>query len=421
MNNAYSRQCAILKNACSRRGRVRDIAGGVTAPAGFRIGTAQCGIKYQDRDDLALIVSDCNAVCAGMFTTNRVKGAPVIVSREHVKSGSARAIVANSGNANVCNGEVGLEAAVAMTRETASQVGCDPDDVLVASTGVIGREFPIKRALAGIPAAYSKLTGDSGTLAARAIMTTDTVPKETAIEFEAGDMTVRIGAMAKGSGMISPNMATMFCFITTDASIEPNALRKALRYAVEESFNCITVDGDMSTSDTVIVLANGMAGNSTLKSRSKAFDAFTEGLNEVCLRMAKAIVRDGEGATKFVTVRVTDAAGKDDARQVGLAIANSPLVKTACFGNDPNWGRIICATGYSGVPVDENHLVISMNGTLLYDAGRVIPLDDAEMRKSLAGTDIDIEVSLGMGKAESVLYTTDMTYDYIRINAEYTT
>lgn len=400
---------------------MRNIPGGVTAPAGFRAGTAQCGIKYKDRDDLALIVSDCDAACAGMFTTNRIKGAPVIVSREHVKNGSARAIVANSGNANVCNGEAGLEAAVAMTRETARQIGCESDDVLVASTGVIGRIFPVERALAGIPAAHTGLTDDNGTAAAKAIMTTDTMYKETAVEIEVGDAIVHIGATAKGSGMISPNMATMFCFITTDAAIEPGALRKALRYAVQESFNCITVDGDMSTSDTVLVLANGMAGNSTLKSRSKAFDAFTEGLKEVCLRMAKAIVRDGEGATKFVTVRVSDAAGKDDARQVGLAIANSPLVKTACFGNDPNWGRIICATGYSGVAVDENHLVISMNGTLLYDAGRVIPFDEAEMRKKLAETDIDIDVSLGMGKAESVLYTTDMTYDYIKINAEYTT
>ena len=210
--------------------------------------------------------------------------------------------------------------------------------------------------------------------------------------------------------MICPDMATMFCFLTTDAAVEPGALRKALRQAVDMSFNCITVDGDMSTSDTVLVLANGKAGNNPLKSRSRAFNTFTDGLSEVCLRMAKALVKDGEGATMFITIRVTGAAGRDDARQVGLAIANSPLFKTACFGSDPNWGRIICAAGYSGVPIDENHVTISVNGNRLFDTGKVIPMDEQELREKMSCKEILVEVDLDMGHAESIIYPTDLTF-----------
>ena len=368
-----------------------------------------------------IILSDVPAACAGMFTTNRIKGAPVLVCRENVKYGRARAIVANSGNANTCNGEDGLAAAVTMTRETALALGCDSSEVLVASTGVIGRPFPIEKVVRGIPQAVAHLSRDGGGSAARAIMTTDTVPKETAIEVDVGDVPVRIGAMAKGAGMICPDMATMFCFITTDAAIDPPSLRKALRQAVEVSFNCITVDGDMSTNDTVLILANGMAGNSMLRSRSKAFDTFTEGLTEVCLRMAKALVKDGEGATRFITIRITGAAGKADARQVGMAIANSPLVKTACFGSDPNWGRIICAAGYSGIPVDENLITVSINGTPLFDTGKALPVDDRALRTKMSFPEIEIEANLGMGQAETVIYTSDLSYGYIKINAEYTT
>lgn len=404
-----------------RGNELKDINGGITAPRGFSAGTAECGIKHTGRPDLTIIVSDRTASCAGMFTTNRIKGAPVLVSRRNVQNGAARAIIANSGNANTCNGEDGLSAAVAMTVETARLIGCDPSDVLVASTGVIGRPFPIEKVVSGIPRAIAGLSPDGGALAARAIMTTDTVPKETSVEFDSGEVPIRIGAIAKGSGMIRPDMATMFCFITTDADIEPSALRKALRHAVSASFNCITIDGDMSTNDTVVVLANGRAGNPTMKSRSRTFDAFTEALTEVCLRMAKALVRDGEGATKFISIRVSGAASKEEARQVGLAIANSPLVKTAFYGNDPNWGRIICAAGYSGVAVDESLITIAINGSMLFDTGRVIPIDDAEMRKKLSDREILVEIGLGMGQAESTTYTTDMSHDYIKINAEYTT
>jgi glutamate N-acetyltransferase / amino-acid N-acetyltransferase len=400
---------------------MKDIAGGITAPKGFGAGVAECGIKYAGRPDLALIVSDVNASCAGMFTSNRIKGAPVLVSRRNVQNGLARAIVANSGNANTCNGEDGLDAALKMTVEAARIIRCEPGEVLVASTGVIGRPFPVDKVIAGIPVAAKNLSPKGGGLAARAIMTTDTVPKETAIEIEIGDVPVRIGAIAKGSGMIRPDMATMFCFITTDADIEPPALRRALRQAVAVSFNCITIDGDMSTNDTVIALANGLAGNSTLRSRSKAFDIFVEGLTEVCTRMAKALVMDGEGATKFITIRVLGAASKEEAARVGFAVGNSPLVKTAFFGCDPNWGRIICAAGYSGVAIDESLVSITINGVALFDNGRAMHVDEGDLRKRLAPREIDVDIALGMGQAESTIYTTDMSHDYIRINAEYTT
>ena len=400
---------------------MKDIDGGVTAPAGFRAGTTGCGIKNNEKSDLALIVSDVPASCAGLFTTNRIKGAPVLVSRENVKNGTARAIVANSGNANVCNGEDGISAALAMTAETARRIKCDPAEVLVASTGIIGKTFPIDSVLKGIPRAAANLSIDNGHEAAIAIMTTDMVPKETAIEVEIGGTPVRIGAIAKGAGMICPNMATMFCFITTDVVIEPPALKKALQRAVDASFNCITVDGDMSTSDTVLILAGGKAGNSPIKVRSKAFDTYTEALTEVCLRMAKAIITDGEGATHFITINVTGAAGKGEAREVGLSIANSPLVKTAFFGSDPNWGRIICAAGYSGVCVEETNITISVNNTLLFDTGNVIPVDKENLRRKLSSRDITVDIDLGMGRAESTVYTTDMTHEYIKINAEYST
>lgn len=400
---------------------MKDIEGGVVAPVGFLAGTAQCAIKTPNRPDLVLIVSENPAVCAGMFTSNRIKGAPVLVSRENVKKGTARAIIANSGNANVCNGEDGLSAALAMVNETAKHIGCDPLDVLVASTGVIGRTFPIASVIKGLPQAVNGLSHEYSESYARAIMTTDTMRKETAVEIEIGDVPVRIGAMAKGSGMISPNMATMFCFITTDADIETSALKKALQRAVEKSFNCITVDGDMSTSDTALVLANGNAGNQTIRNRTKAFDLFTDALTEVCLRMAKAIVKDGEGATKFITIHVTGAAGLDEAKKVGLAVANSPLVKTAFFGCDPNWGRIICAAGYSGVCIEESRVTITANDVTLFESGKVVPFVEKDVRKKLEAPEITVELDLGMGEAETTIYTSDLSYDYIKINAEYTT
>jgi glutamate N-acetyltransferase/amino-acid N-acetyltransferase len=400
---------------------MKDIEGGVTAPQGFSAATHECGIKYQGRPDLALIVSESQASCAGMFTTNRIKGAPVLISRENVKKGIARAIIANSGNANVCNGEEGISAAIGMTSETARNIGCDPGEVLVASTGIIGKTFPIEKVLKGIPLAATTLSPENGHLAARAIMTTDTVPKETAVETIIGNVAVRIGAIAKGAGMICPDMATMFCFITTDAAVEVPALKKALQRAVDVSFNCITVDGDMSTSDTVLILANGKAGNTIITNRSKSFEVFTDALTEVCLRMARAIVRDGEGATRLISLRVTGAVGKGEARQVGLSVANSPLVKTAFFGSDPNWGRIICAVGNSGVSVEESNITIAVNGITLFNAGKAVPVEEKVLRKKMSSPDITVDIDLGMGQAEMTIFTTDLSYEYVKINAEYTT
>lgn len=400
---------------------LKFIKGSITAPAGFRAGAVKCGIKYKNRNDLALIVSDNLASCAGVFTRNRIKAAPVLVSRDHVKNGDARAIIVNSGNANACTGENGIETAIAMAAETARNIKCDPSEVLVASTGTIGIVFPIDKVIKCMPALVSRLSDRGNLIAAKSIMTTDTVPKETAVEFEIDGKTIRIGAIAKGSGMICPDMATMLSFITTDAEIEKSALRKALREAVESSFNCITVDGDMSTNDTVLIMANGNAKNSIINSRTKSFDLFKEALTAVCLKMAKSIVRDGEGATKFITVKVTGAGGKEEARQVGLAIANSPLVKTAFFGEDPNWGRIICAAGYSGVAVDESNITIVLNDSTIFENGRTHSFNEDELRQKMSEKDLILEVDLGMGQAEKTIYTTDLSYDYIKINAEYTT
>ncbi len=400
---------------------MRDIEGGITAPLGFRAGTAECGIKYSGKPDITVIVSDVPANCSGVFTTNRIKAAPVLVSRERVRQGTARAIIANSGNANACTGEDGIEAAMAMAQETARLINCEPQEVLVASTGVIGQVFPIKKVIKCLSTAVSNLTLTGSHQSVQAIMTTDTVPKETAVEIDIGGVSVKIGAIAKGAGMICPDMATMLCFITTDADIELSALRKALREAVEPSFNCITVDGDMSTNDTVLLLANGKANNQTIKSRSKAFEVFSEALTDVCLKMAKAIVKDGEGATKFITIKIKGAPGRGDARRVGLAIANSSLVKTAFFGEDPNWGRIICAAGYSGVPIDEANILIVLNDLVIFENGRTSNSDELKLREKMSQRDLTLEIDLGMGNAETTVYTTDMSYEYVKINAEYTT
>ena len=400
---------------------MNTINGGVTAPKGFTAGAVECGIKYSDRLDLGMILSETDAVAAGMFTSNRIKSAPVIVSRNHVRGESVRAIVANSGNANACTGETGLEAAIATAGKTAKIIGCNQSEILVASTGVIGHILPIEKLLASIQELVEDLSDTGSEKVAQAIMTTDTVSKETAVELEINGVPVRIGAVAKGAGMICPNRATRLCVITTDAAIDPAALRKALRTAVNASFNCITVDGDMSPNDTVFAMANGRAENTLIKNRSKAFDLFTEALTKVCTRMAKALVRDGEGATKFITLHISGAQGVEDARKVGLAIANSPLVKTAFFGTDPNWGRIICAAGASGVPVEEGNITISLNDQELFKHGSPTGFDEAALRSSLGTVDILCDVNLGMGHAETIIYTSDISYEYVKINAEYTT
>jgi glutamate N-acetyltransferase / amino-acid N-acetyltransferase len=332
-----------------------EICGGVTSPRGFVAGSAFCGIKAANKSkpDIALIYSREKSVAAATFTTNRVRAAPVRVSAAHFKSAEVRAIIANSGNANACTGVTGIEHAKRMAKAAAAALGLRERQVLVCSTGRIGVPLPIKKmeqTIAGLP----KVLQTGGSLkAARAIMTSDTFPKEVAVEFEIGGKPVRIGGIAKGAGMIDPNMATMLCFITTDAAIGRKDLQRALLNAVQQSFNRITIDGDMSTNDTVLVLANGLAGHTRLKPSQPAFKIFQNALNYVTCHLARMIVEDGEGVTKFVEVNVKGAASLKDARVAAEAVANSTLVKCAWFGGDPNWGRIIDAIGYSGARVRE--------------------------------------------------------------------
>ncbi|HVH26410.1 MAG TPA: bifunctional glutamate N-acetyltransferase/amino-acid acetyltransferase ArgJ [Vicinamibacterales bacterium] len=394
--------------------------GGITTPLGYRASGSSAGIKANRGLDLALLVSDTPATAAAVFTINRAQAAPVIVSREHLKTsgGTARAIVVNSGCANACTGEQGLKAAYEMAAQTAALVNCAVPEVLVASTGVIGVALPIEKICAALPAAVRGLANDQGSAAARAIMTTDPFPKEAATEVRLGGRQVRIGGMAKGSGMIEPMMATMLGFITTDAAVPQPLLARALREAVDETFNAITVDGECSTNDSVMLLANGAGGARVDES---SYVAFMQGLRAVCHELALGIVRGGEGATKLVTVTVSGAASAAEARKAAKAIANSLLVKTAIHGGDPNWGRLIAVAGRSGVAFDLSRAAVMIGPTMLFKDGQ--PHDEAadEAATYLKGTDIALSVDLGAGPASSTVWTCDLSAEYVRINADYRT
>jgi len=403
------------------------IEGGVTAPKGFSASGVRCGLKTQG-PDLALIVSDRPAAAAAMFTSNVVKAAPVIVSMEHASGGWARAIVANAGNANACTGEQGLRDAEAMARHTAELLGIPPQEVLVASTGVIGHFLPMDKVLKGIEDAVGSLNASGSSDAAKAIMTTDTKPKECAFELTipsssaaSGFRKVRVGGIAKGSGMICPNLATMLCFITTDAPVSPAALRQALKEAVDASFNCLTVDGDGSTNDTVFALANGAAGGPNLEDDREQYSLFREGLTELCCFLARELARDGEGATKLVTVVVEGAADDAQARAAAFAVANSNLVKTALFGNDPNWGRVLAAAGRSGARFSLNETSLYFCRTPVFVNGSPVDFNADELRAALSAGEVEILLKLGDGPGRAHYYTCDLSYDYVRINAEYHT
>ena len=396
------------------------IGGGVTTPQGFRAAGVSAGIKSRGLD-LALLVSDAPATAAAVFTVNRAQAAPVLVSREHLQrsGGTARAIVVNSGCANACTGDEGVQVARDMASETARLVGCPIEQVLVASTGVIGVALPIARVMTGLPIAFAALGTDQGPMAARAIMTTDPFPKEAAAHVTIGARAVAgIGGMAKGSGMIEPMMATMLGFVTTDASVPQPLLDRALREAVNDTFNAITVDGDCSTNDCVMLLANGQSGTVVDETR---YGEFVGGLRAVCLELALGIVRGGEGATKLVTVTVTGAASKADARRAAKAIANSLLVKTAIHGGDPNWGRLIAVAGRAGVEFELGRAAVSIGSTVLFKNGR--PHDEcaAQAAAYMKGKDIAVGVNLGAGSASSTVWTCDLSAEYIRINADYRT
>ncbi len=396
--------------------------GNVCAPRGFRAAGALGGIKAESTKlDVALVASDRIASAAAVYTTNRVQAAPLHLCREYLQDGKAHAVVLNSGNANACTGEQGLDNARAMSVQVGQGLGVRSEDVLVCSTGVIGVQLDMDAVQKGIAGVLSGLQDDGGDDAAVAIMTTDTKPKTSALSLKIGDETVHVGGMSKGSGMIAPNMATMLGVITTDANVPPDLLREILSLAVKRSFNCITVDGDMSTNDTVIALANGAAGGPPLEPDTSSSAALAEAIEMVCRDLARQIARDGEGATKLVSIEVVGAASEDEARQVGLSVANSNLVKTAVFGRDPNWGRILCAMGYAGVPMDPQNVAVYLCDTQIYGSGSGLPFDHKALVEAMSAVEIPIVIDLASGTARAEIFTCDLSYDYVRINAEYTT
>lgn len=396
----------------------RIIEGGVTAPQGYLAAGVAAGVKKKGLD-LAVLFSSKPASAAGVFTTNRVQAAPVALCKENLRAsrGRVRAILVNSGCANACTGERGMKDAVLTAHALASQLNVDPAQVLVASTGVIGAFLPVPKILKGISAAASALNSQGGSAAVRAIMTTDTREKTIAVEGRIGGKIVRIGGMAKGAGMIHPNMATMLAFITTDAQIASRELGKLLRHATDRTFNCLTVDGDTSTNDTVLTMANGVSEAAIVDGRSVSL--FEKGLTMVCEELARSIARDGEGATKFVEIAVRGAEDFESARKVAKTIAHSPLVKTALYGEELNWGRILCAVGYSGVPFDPESIVLSLNGIPIFRSGSPVGSTRARAEKAIKEHDLEIDVDLAQGRSSARVWTCDLSHKYVDINASY--
>ena len=400
----------------------RTVAGGITAPAGYTAAGVSCGIKPSGRPDLGIVASDRLASAAAVFTTNLAQAAPVLISRDHLErsGGRARAIVVNSGCANACTGADGMAHAASMARQTSASLPCRPEEVLVASTGVIGVKLDMAKVCRGITDAAKALSYSGGPAAAVAIMTTDPFPKEAAVESSLGASPFRVGGMAKGSGMIEPMMATMLGFVTTDAQVDPALLQRALEAAVNDTFNAITVDGECSTNDCVFLLANGASGATVTE--NEGYQELVAALTAVCEALAIGIVRGGEGATKLIAVTVRDARSSDGARQVARTIANSPLVKTAVHGADPNWGRIVAAAGRSGVVFDVNRTTIRVGGVLLFENG--LPHDEAapQAAEHLQGRTVQVDVGLGTGGgASATIWTCDLSAEYVRINGEYRT
>jgi glutamate N-acetyltransferase / amino-acid N-acetyltransferase len=399
---------------------VKQIEGGVTAPKGFQAAGVAAGIKAgSTKRDCALIVSDVPASVAGTFTQNIMKAPPVSWNVEVCKGGSAQAVFINSGNANAATGRRG-EADVGTTAaQLGESLGIPSDTVCICSTGVIGVPLPMDRIAKGVQECAAQLTGDGSGDAAQAIMTTDTVPKEMAVEIPLADGAVRLGAIAKGAGMIMPNMATMICVITTDAAINAELLAQLLRESVGASFNRICIDNDMSTSDTVLCLANGQAGLPVIQAGSDDCVAFGAALTSVCQDMAKALVRDGEGATKFVQIQVSGTANDEDAKTIARAIGTSQLCKTAFFGQDPNWGRFACAAGYAGVDFDPDALAIWLNDLQLVDEGQAASYEEEDAAAIMCEPEFSIRVAVGDGSGSGEFWTSDLSHDYVSINADY--
>ncbi|MDQ2086285.1 bifunctional glutamate N-acetyltransferase/amino-acid acetyltransferase ArgJ [Herbivorax sp. ANBcel31] len=395
------------------------IPGGVTAPKGFKAAGVSCGVKNNKNKDLAVICSDEIAVSAGVFTQNQVKGHSLQLTMEHIKNGYAKAIVLNSGNANACNGEGGIKNAKEIAQLSSQLLDCESENILVGSTGVIGVPLNMPKIRAGLRAASSNLSAEGSHDAAQAIMTTDLIEKETAVDIEIQGERVRVGAIAKGSGMIHPNMATMIGVITTDINISKGLLNKALKEVVPKTFNRVSVDGETSVCDMVLLLANGEAENSGVISEDMEYNTFKSALEYVCKNLSQLIAKDGEGATKLIEVVVENAANEDDAYKAVCSIAKSPLVKTAIFGEDANWGRIITAAGYSGAEFDSNLIDISIGDLLVCRNGTGLNFDETEAKKILEKDQVQINVNLKKGTFSDRMWTCDFSYDYVKINGSY--
>ena len=401
--------------------RVDECQGGITAPQGFVAAGMYSGIR-KVKKDLGMIVSEVPATVAGVFTLNRAQAAPILVDKAQLKRSSlCSAIVVNSGNANACTGERGLNDAWDMVKATAAAVKVPEEQVMVSSTGVIGQYLPMQKILSAIPELARKLSRSGNSDAAESIMTTDTYPKEAAVKFTLGDAVVTIGGAAKGSGMIAPNMATMLAFITTDVVIAQPLLAKALKAATNKSFNRITVDGDMSTNDQVLVLANGLAKNPPLTENSEEFKLFSVALEYVLIKLAKMIARDGEGATKLVEIMVKGARTEEEAAQAAQAVANSNLVKTAIHGADANWGRILAAVGYSGIDFNPDNVEISFNDLPILKRNYEVVLDEEKGRQALLQENVIVTIDLNQGNQFARFWTCDLTKEYVHINASYRT
>ncbi len=404
---------------------MKHISGGVCAAKGFRAGGVHCGIrKNQNKKDLALIVSDVPAKAAAVYTANLVKGAPLLVTQAHIADGMAQAVICNSGNANTCNAD-GVQVAQTMCQLVAKPLALQPQDVVVASTGVIGQKLPIERVAEGIPELVASLSKEGSVHAAQAIMTTDTVVKEVAVEFVLDGKVCHLGGIAKGSGMIHPNLATMLVFITTDAAISAPMLEKALKGDVANTFNMVSIDGDTSTNDMVTVLANGQAGNREITAPDEDFAQFMQALNTVTVALCRAIAGDGEGATKLLECRVTGAKDEPTAKTVAKSVICSSLLKAAMFGADANWGRVLCAIGYSGAAVEVDKVDVAFRsaaGTVaVCKDGAGIAFSEQAAKAVLLEKEIEILVELNSGSASACAWGCDLTYDYVKINGDYRT
>ena len=405
------------------KGSIERIEGGtVTSPKGFSAGGVYCGVKPYgvDKLDLGLIYSEARAAAAAVFTKNRVTAPAILVNRDYLKDPYAQAVVVNSGIANVSVGEQGRIDAVEMSVLAGNKLGVAAEDVLIASTGVIGVELPMARIRTGIEEV--EVTEDGGPLMARAILTTDTHPKEIAVSFDAGGGSrATVGGIAKGAGMVHPDMATMLSFIATDAAVDTAFLQQCLQNAVDTSFNMISIDGDTSTSDTVAILANGLAGNAPISADSPAAEAFLEALTQVCTYLAKQIARDGEGATKLIEILIEKALSLDEARNAARIISTSMLVKSAIHGNDPNWGRIMAALGRTGAYIEELKTDLFINDIFMLNNGTPVPYYEDAVSRSLDQEEVSIKLVLNVGEASATAWTCDLSEEYVTFNSEYTT